>query len=121
MSVKILIVDDETEVLEAVDTLLSTRGFEILTAQGGHEAIALLKNCQPELVILDIRMKGMDGMEILKKAKELNPSVQVAMITGLNDEGIEEKCRGLGAAHFLRKPLGVEELEKVVAEFNDRK
>ena len=114
MSLKLLIVDDELDALEGVQFFFQTRGVEVLTAQGGLEALALVKACHPQVIMLDIKMKGMSGTEILQKAKELDPSVAVIIITGLSEDGLEEACRALGAMAFLTKPVRVEELEQVI-------
>ncbi len=118
MSLKLLIVDDELDALEGVRFFFEARGVEVLTAQGGHEALALIKACHPQVIMLDIKMKGMSGMEILQKAKALDPSVAVVMITGLSEDGLEETCRALGAMAFLAKPVRVEELEHVIETLN---
>ena len=114
MSLKLLIVDDELDALEGVQFFFQTRGVEVLTAQGGLEALALVKACHPQVIMLDIKMKGMSGTEILRKAKEMDPSVAVIIITGLSEDGLEEECRALGAMAFLTKPVRVEELEQVI-------
>lgn len=111
---KLLIVDDEKEVLEGIQFFFESHGVEVLTAQGGHEAMALLRACKPGLMMLDIKMQGMSGTEILQKTKELYPDVTVVMISGLSDDGIEEQCHALGAAKFLHKPVRIQELEEVV-------
>lgn len=111
---KLLIVDDELDALEGAQFFFESRGVEVLTAQGGLEAMALIKACKPQVIMLDIKMKGMSGTEILRKAKEMDPTVAVVMVTGLSEEGLEEECRALGAAQFLHKPVRVEELEQII-------
>ncbi len=118
MSLKLLIVDDELDALEGVRFFFESRGVEVLTAQGGLEALALVKACHPQVIMLDIKMKGMSGIEILQKAKELDPSVAVVMITGLSEDGLEEACQSLGATAFLEKPVRVEQLEQVIHTLN---
>ncbi len=115
MSLRVMIVDDEVEVLDGTRFFFEAQGIEVLTAQGGHEALALLKACRPRVVMLDIKMKGMLGTEILKQVKDIDPDIAVVMVTGLGDEGLEEECMALGASQFLRKPVRVEELQQVVA------
>ena len=111
---KILIVDDEQEALEGMQTFFEALGVEVLTAQGGHEALALIRACHPGLILLDIKMKGMSGTEILQKAKAINPDVPVVMVTGLSAEGLEEECLALGATQLLHKPVRLEQLQQVV-------
>lgn len=114
MNRPLLLVDDELEALEGAQFFFEAQGIPVLTAQGGHEALALIKACQPKVVMLDIKMRGMSGVEILRKAKELDPAVSVVMVTGLNDEGLEEECLSLGASSYLHKPVRMEELESLV-------
>lgn len=111
---KILIVDDEIEVLEGAQFYFEAQGIEVLTAKGGHEAMALFRACKPHLVMLDIKMKGMSGTEILRQTKALQAEVPVVMVTGLSEEGLEEECLALGAAQVLHKPVRVAELQEIV-------
>lgn len=111
---KLLIVDDELDALEGTKFFFETRGIEVLTAQGGHEALALVRACRPRVILLDIKMKGMSGTEVLRQAKAMDPAIGVIMVTGLSDDGLEDECRALGAAQFLHKPIRVEDLEQVV-------
>lgn len=111
---KILIVDDEIEVLEGAQFFFEAQGIEVLTARGGHEALALVKACHPQLIMLDIKMQGMSGTEILRHAKQMNPDVPVIMVTGLSEDGLEEECASLGAAQVLHKPVRIAELQGIV-------
>ena len=111
---KILIVDDELEVLEGAQFFFQAQGIEVLTARGGHEAMALFRTCKPHLVMLDIKMKGMSGTEILRQTKAMHADIPVVMVTGLSEEGLEEECLALGAAKVLHKPVRVSELQAIV-------
>lgn len=111
---KILIVDDELEVLEGMQFFFEAQGIEVLTARGGHEALALVRACKPRLIMLDIKMKGMSGLEILRQAKAMQADVSVVMVTGLSEEGLDEECLALGAAQVLHKPVRVAELQEIV-------
>lgn len=114
----LMIVDDEQEALEGAQFFFEAQGIKVLTAQGGHEALALMKVCRPQIIMLDIKMKGMSGTEILRKVKEMAPEVSVVMVTGLSEEGLEEECRALGAAQFLQKPVRVEQLQQIVQDLH---
>ncbi|MBI4226817.1 MAG: response regulator [Candidatus Omnitrophica bacterium] len=111
---KILIVDDEIEVLEGAQFYFEAQGIEVLTARGGHEALALVRACKPHLVMLDIKMKGMSGTEILRHTKAMHPEMPVIMVTGLSEEGLEEECHSLGASQVLHKPVRLSELQGIV-------
>ena len=116
MSVKLLVVDDESDVREFVANFFRKRKVEVFTAQDGEEAIKVLVSVQPEIVLLDINMKGMDGIEALKRIKELNDWAKVIMLTGRDDEDAVQRTRELGAYGYIHKPLKLDELEKVVME-----
>lgn len=118
MTPTLLVVDDEPEVLEGAQAFFEAQGVKVLTAQGGHEALALMKACQPKVIMLDIKMKGMSGTEILRKAKEMDPDVAVVMVTGLSEDGLEEECRALGAAQFIHKPVRVDQLQQIIQSLN---
>lgn len=117
---RLLIVDDETDALEGTKFFFESQGLEVLTAQGGHEALALVRACRPKVLMLDIKMRGMSGTEVLRQAKAIDPDINVIMVTGLSEEGLEEECRTLGAAQFLHKPVSVEELEQVIQTLHGR-
>ncbi|MCF8035988.1 MAG: response regulator, partial [Desulfobacteraceae bacterium] len=78
----ILIVDDEESILKSLSGILTDEGFEILTAANGYEALKCIEEQGPDLVLLDIWMPGLDGIETLKEIKNQHPHVQVIMITG---------------------------------------
>ncbi len=78
----ILIVDDEPSILNSLSGLLSDEGFEIITASNGYEALKIVDVESPDLVLLDIWMQGIDGIETLKEIKKDNPHIQVIIITG---------------------------------------
>ena len=111
---KLLIVDDEQEVLEGMRFFFEAQGVHVMTAQGGHEALALVRECRPKLIMLDIKMRGMDGLEILRRVKEFDPGITVVMVTGLSDDGLEEACVSLGATQVLHKPVRIEELQEII-------
>ena len=78
----ILIVDDEPSILQTLSGLLSDEGFEVTTAANGYEALKIIDAESPDLVLLDIWMPGIDGIETLKEIKKGNPTIQVIIITG---------------------------------------
>jgi len=113
--VKILIVDDEYSVVDALREYLSLRGYEVVGAGRGEEALALVPQERPALMLLDIRLPGMSGMEVLRKARGLDPQLQIIMITGLDDAELRKEALGLGAAAFAFKPLDVQALELIIS------
>ena len=113
---KLLVVDDEMEICDFLKSFFEERAFDVKTANSGEEAVSVIGTVQPQVVLLDIHMPGMDGMQVLKKIKENYPKVKVIMVTALETrEKIEEAMR-LGADNYITKPLSLEYLEKDVQE-----
>lgn len=111
---KILVVDDETDICDFVKTFFKDRGFYVFTAFSGDEAISMAKKDRPDLVLLDIKMKGMDGLAALKHIKELDRSIKVIMVTALEDQDKMREAYKLGACDYITKPLILDHLEQAV-------
>lgn len=112
---RILIVDDESDTRQFLANFFRKRKIETFTASGGEEALAIFDKENPAIVLLDIIMGGMDGVEVLKCLKERDKSARVIMVTGKNpDQEIVKKCKELGAHAYIHKPLELDELEKQV-------
>ena len=111
---KILVIDDEKPTLSMFELLLGAMDYDVITAEKGTEGIELFKKERPHVVLTDIKMPGMDGLEILKALKEIDPSVPVVVITGHGDTDLEKEALDLNAAGFIHKPIDREELEKVL-------
>ncbi len=112
----VLIVDDEPSILKSLSGLLSDEGFEILSASNGYEALKIIEAESPDLVLLDIWMPGIDGIETLKEIKKSNPFVQVVMITGHGTIETAVRATKLGAYDFIEKPLSI---DKVIVAINN--
>ncbi len=111
---KILVVDDEHDVCDFVKNFFQERGFEVFTALSGEEALAVTKKENPGIVLLDIKMKGMNGIATLKHLKELNKGLKVIMVTALEDQDKMDEARKLGACDYITKPLVLDYLEQAV-------
>ncbi|MFA5142880.1 MAG: response regulator [Candidatus Omnitrophota bacterium] len=111
---KILVVDDERDICDFVQSFFRERGYDVLTASSGEDALTAVKNDRPDLILLDIKMKGMDGIAALKHIKDLDKKIKVVMVTALEDqERMDEACR-LGACEYITKPLVLDHLERAV-------
>ena len=107
---RIMLVDDEERFLSTTAKLLARKGYEVLTAGGGQEALAMLNQHHIPVVIMDVKMPGMDGVTALKEIKKLFPLVEVIMLTG--NATVESAIDGLksGAFDYLMKPCDIDEL-----------
>ncbi|MBW2192941.1 MAG: sigma-54-dependent Fis family transcriptional regulator [Deltaproteobacteria bacterium] len=112
----ILIVDDELSILKSLKGILSDEGFEVITAANGYEALKIIDGESPDLVLLDIWMPGIDGMETLKEIKKDNPFIQVIMITGHGTIETAVRATKLGAFDFIEKPLSI---DRVIVAINN--
>ncbi|GAH37770.1 unnamed protein product, partial [marine sediment metagenome] len=111
---KILLVDDEPHVLELLSVALEEEGYTILLANNGKEALAQLKKEQPQVVLLDIRMPGLDGVEVLRRIKEINQASSVIMMTAYGAMDTVVKVIQLGAYDYLTKPLDLEKVKVLI-------
>ncbi len=111
---KILVVDDEPGIRLLVSGILEKKGFNVSSAADGRQALAALQKEQPQLILLDITMPGMDGILTLKKIRETNKRVQVILVTSVGDEEILQEAQALGIYGYLQKPFKVDRLELMV-------
>ncbi|HAJ57590.1 MAG TPA: hypothetical protein DCL35_07470 [Candidatus Omnitrophica bacterium] len=109
---KILVVDDEKPIREMLKKFLTKKGYEVYDADNGEDAVKIVKESVPYIVLLDIRMPKSDGIEVLKKIKEVNKDIGVIMITAVSETAIAEKCMELGAFDYITKPISLEYLEE---------
>jgi len=110
MAETVLIVDDEPSILQSLNGILSDEGFEVLSADGGRSALEIIRETIPDIVLLDIWMPDIDGIETLKSIRELYPSLQVIMISGHGTIETAVKATKLGAYDFIEKPLSLEKV-----------
>jgi DNA-binding NtrC family response regulator len=114
MSGRVLVVDDEKAMRFAIRGLLAKEGYEVETAASGAEALGLLETGSFHLVVTDLSMDGMTGMQLLERARRLDPDLAVIMITAYGSEKIAVEAMKLGAADYLPKPFDNEEMRIVV-------
>jgi DNA-binding response OmpR family regulator len=113
---KVLLVDDEAEFAATLAERLTLRGMDARVASRGEEALQLLQSDPPHLVVLDVMMPGLGGMEVLRRIKRQYPKIQVVLLTGMTAAVEVEEARRLGAFDCLMKPLRIEELIRVIGE-----
>ncbi|MDY7032178.1 MAG: response regulator [Thermodesulfobacteriota bacterium] len=117
----ILLVDDEVEFLETLVKRLKKRRLNISGVKSGEEALAVVREKSIDVVVLDVRMPGIDGIETLKKIKEINPLIEVIMLTG--HASIEVAIEGMeqGAFDYLMKPADIDELLYKIEDASKKK
>jgi DNA-binding response OmpR family regulator len=105
-------VDDDPATVELLQEFLLAKGYEVLTASDGAEALRTVKAERPHLLLLDIQMPKLDGLEVLRQVKAIDPTVGVIMVTGVNEEAIGRQAIELGAFDYIVKPLDLPYLEQ---------
>jgi DNA-binding NtrC family response regulator len=118
---RLLIVDDEERFLYSTEKLLNKKGYDVSTASSGRQCLDILGKEHIHVVILDIRMPGMDGLEALRRIKQDHPLVEVILLTG--HATVEAAVEGLkcGASDFLMKPISISDLIERVNNAFDRR
>ncbi len=107
---KVMLVDDEKDFLETLCKRLTKRKLDVISAGGGREAIAKLEEMPVDVVVLDVRMPDMNGIETLKEIKKIRPSVEVIMLTAHADVQVAIEGMELGAFDYLMKPMEIDDL-----------
>ena len=120
MEKKILLVDDEKDIREIVNLALADMGYQVLEAEDGEKALRIFQKAQPPIVLTDIKMPNMDGIELLQKIKRENPETEVVMITGHGDMDLAIKSLKYEATDFITKPINVNVLEIALQRACDR-
>ncbi|MGE5280387.1 MAG: response regulator [Deltaproteobacteria bacterium] len=113
---QLMIVDDELDVREYLKNYFRRRKIEVQTAENGEKALELIQESQPDLVLLDVRMIGIDGVETLRRIRASGNNVPVIMVTGVEDQTIIDALLALHVEAVIHKPLILDELEKEVLQ-----
>ena len=118
---KVMIVDDELDFLETIVKRLKARNIDVNGVESGYKALEALEGRNPDVIILDVKMPGMDGIETLREIKKKNPLTEVIMLTG--HASVESGIQGmqLGAFDYVMKPVALDELLEKVRQAYERK
>ncbi len=116
MTPKIMIVDDDQNFRRTLQSILENEGLDVILAEDGFQAIRMVSENQIDLVLLDIFMPGMNGIEALSKIKEIRPDCTVVMMTGYELEGFIQNALLEGAKACLNKPVSIQQILKIVDE-----
>lgn len=120
-NIRVLLVDDEAAYVDVLANRLGKRGFEVKKAYTSPEALLVLRTQQFDVAVLDLKMPDMDGIEVLKIAKQVNPDLQVIMLTGHGSAAACEQGLALGAFDYLMKPCEFETLVEKIREAFQKK
>ena len=112
--VKLLVADDEQKICRLLENFFSERGYEVLLAHDGPSALDCIRRERPHLVFLDLRMPGLNGLDIQKEAKAIDQTIKIIVISAIEDEETIRRARDLGAADYVIKPFSLEYLKEEV-------
>jgi two-component system response regulator CpxR len=117
---KVLLVDDEREFVQTLSERLLMRDMGSAVAYDGESALHMVAEEEPEVMILDLKMPGIDGIEVLRRVKETRPDIEVVILTGHGSDADRETCMKLGAFAYLQKPVDIEVLSETIKKANDK-
>jgi DNA-binding NtrC family response regulator len=118
---RVVVIDDEVNAAAALETLLKEDGYEVTRAHDARTGLQLLEKEEPDVVLTDLRMPGMDGLELLTRIKQIRPETMVILMTAYGTVKTAVRAMKLGAEDYLGKPIDVEELEVVLQKVLERK
>jgi DNA-binding NtrC family response regulator len=121
LKARVLLVDDEADFLATLAQRLEMRGLKVKTAGSGEDALAVVESEDFDLIILDLSMPGIDGIETLKRIKANNPDVETIMLTGQGSVRTSIQAMKLGAEDFLQKPVNISELMDKISGAKDKR
>jgi len=107
---KIVVIDDEEDIRQVVSIVLSDAGYEVATAPDGETGMAVCREFSPQIVLTDIRMPGMDGLQVLEALKKNHPDIQVIVLTAFGEMGLATRALELDASDYITKPVSDESL-----------
>jgi len=117
---KLLLVDDERQFVQTLSDRLRLREIGSVVAYDGESALDLIKEEEPDVMILDLKMPGIDGIEVLKRVKQTSPNIEVIILTGHGSEADRTVCMELGAFAYIEKPVDVNLLSETIKKANEK-
>ncbi|MGG3113721.1 sporulation initiation phosphotransferase Spo0F [Bacillus paranthracis] len=114
MEGKILIVDDQYDIRVLLHEVFQKEGYQTFQAANGFQALDIVKKDNPDLVVLDMKIPGMDGIEILKHVKEIDESIKVILMTAYGELDMIQEAKDLGALMHFAKPFDIDEIRQAV-------
>ncbi|MBU8905857.1 response regulator [Desertibacillus haloalkaliphilus] len=113
---KILVVDDQYGIRVLLNEILQKDGYQLYQAANGVQALTIVEEEEPDLVLLDMKIPGMDGLEILKRIKEMNSDIRVIMMTAYGELNMINEAMNLGAVTHFAKPFDIDDVREVIRE-----
>jgi len=113
-NIRVMLIDDEVEFLDSLGKVLRRRNLELVTAESGEKGLALLREQLVDVVVLDVKLPGMDGLEVLRRIRHRHPSVQVIILTGHPSLEAAMEAIKLGANEYMRKPPDIQQLASAI-------
>ena len=104
---KILVIDDEQGIRELLDTLLRRKGYDVILAANGQKGLELFRRERPDVIVLDLKMPGMDGLTVLRQVRSLIPNQPVVILTGAGTLETEQQVRALGVTEYVEKEFSL--------------
>ena len=111
---KLLVVDDEIAVVDILKHFFAKQGYQVFIATKGEEALAIIEREHPHLMLLDVKMPGLSGIEVLRQVRARGDEVKVVMVSAAHDEATMQEAKRLGAIDYVVKPFHLDYLEDVV-------
>ncbi len=112
--IKLLVIDDDLPTCDFLKSFFSNRGYKVFVANDGDQAISIIKEERLDIILLDVRMPGLSGIEVLQKIKEIDKNPKVIMMSAVDEKVVVELAMKYGAVDYITKPLSLEWLERDV-------
>jgi len=104
---KVLVIDDEQGIRALLDTLLRRKGYDVIVAESGEKGLECLRRERPDVLVLDLKMPGMDGLTVLRQVRSLDPIMPVIILTGAGTAETEQRVRALGVTEYVEKEFSL--------------
>src|SRR5882724_9036787 len=104
---KILVIDDEPGIRDLLDILLRRKGYDVIVAESGQKGLECFRRERPDVLVLDLKMPGMDGLTVLQQVRSLDPKTPVIILTGAGTAETEQRVRALGVTEYVEKEFSL--------------
>ena len=119
--IKVFVVDDEEDTREYIKSHFQRRGYLMFTAGSAEEALPIIKEENPDIMLLDVNLPKMDGVELLKLVRQFNPTIKVILVSGSEMDSVDDsKLKGLNVLEVMRKPVSFEALEVILKKASEQ-